>query len=406
MNMAWFSIILLSLFFIGFFSAENSYGNKVVKEYTEKNKGLPSVEEGFKIQVIQGGLNFPTKMAFIDNDLFIAQKTDGKVLLIRNFELEENPVLDVNVEGQWEKGLVGLVSARTESKDFLFIYYTESAINQDTITPPDQGGRNNGTKLYRYLWDGKSLSEPTLILNPLPVSNIMHHGGAMAIRDDHLYLITGNNREGSFLQNQPEYGNNFDTSVIFGIDFNGNPSPTNPFIENSKLAKYFAYGIRNGYGLAVDPITNYLWDTENGASNFDEINLIFPGFNSGYIKIQGPKSEGYPPSMNASDLTFLDGSQYSDPEFSWRETPGITAIEFFNSNKFGVEYKNDVFVGDTYGQLYRLKLNETRTGFTFEDKSLQDLIADSPQEVEKILFGRNLGLITDIKTGIVTMLSK
>ena len=50
------------------------------------------------------------------------------------------------------------------------------------------------------------------------------------------------------------------------------------------LNKYFAYGVRNAFGLDFDPVTNKLWDTENGPSSNDEINLADPGFNrAGWI---------------------------------------------------------------------------------------------------------------------------
>jgi hypothetical protein len=53
------------------------------------------------------------------------------------------------------------------------------------------------------------------------------------------------------------------------------------------LDLYYAYGIRNGFGMDLDPETGYLWDTENGPGFGDEINLVEPGFNSGWAKIQG-----------------------------------------------------------------------------------------------------------------------
>jgi hypothetical protein len=62
----------------------------------------------------------------------------------------------------------------------------------------------------------------------------------------------------------------------------------NPF--GGQLAKYYAYGVRNSFGLAFDPLTGELWDTENGPDSYDEVNLVLPGFNSGWEKIMGPNS--------------------------------------------------------------------------------------------------------------------
>jgi glucose/arabinose dehydrogenase len=49
---------------------------------------------------------------------------------------------------------------------------------------------------------------------------------------------------------------------------------------------YYAYGIRNSFGMYFDPATEELWDTENGSGFGDEINLVKPGFNSGWKAIQ------------------------------------------------------------------------------------------------------------------------
>ena len=74
---------------------------------------------------------------------------------------------------------------------------------------------------------------------------------------------------------------------------NGKAPPDNPFFNSglSKNAqKYYAYGIRNSFGLAIDPLTGSLWDTENGDTDYDEINFVPSGFNSGWKKIMGPLS--------------------------------------------------------------------------------------------------------------------
>ena len=91
--------------------------------------------------------------------------------------------------------------------------------------------------------------------------------------------------------------------------------------------------------------------------------------------------------------------KYSDPEFSWRFTVAPTAIEFLNSEIYGKDYQNDVFIGDVHGRIYHFELNEKRDGFVFSDELLNDLVADSQNETKSIIFGENLGIIVDIKTG-------
>src|SRR4029077_15403636 len=129
-----------------------------------------------------------------------------------------------------------------------------------------------------------------------------------------------------------------DTSVILRLQQDGSPAPGNPFIPYcsltttqtcpsgmgcptgetciSAVARYFAYGIRNSFGLAFDPVTGQLWDTENGPTSYDEINLVSPGFNSGWNQIMGPDSRA---PLGTADLFNVPGgaSSYSDPEYSW-----------------------------------------------------------------------------------------
>ena len=61
------------------------------------------------------------------------------------------------------------------------------------------------------------------------------------------------------------------------------------YLENSCTPKgwHYAYGIRNSFGFDFDPVTGNIWDTENGADYKDELNLVMPGFNSGWSQVMG-----------------------------------------------------------------------------------------------------------------------
>ena len=356
--------------------------------------------EDFKIQLVQTGLNFPTKMIFVDEEtILVAQKSDGKVMVIKNLELQTEPALDLNVNSGHERGFTGLASIKSENQIFVFAYFTESVTDGDTYNPGTKfdGNENNGNKLVRYEWDGKSLINPTLILHPILYSNTVHHGGVMTNVGEELFLLVGNNNNKNNFLNNGSSEKFYDRGVIFRINLDGEAISSNPF-DDEKLSKYYSYGVRNGYGLAVDPITNQVWDTENGNELFDEVNLIFPGFNSGWEKIMGPNGMGKY-SSELSELTSFEGSSYSDPEFSWEYTIGVTAMDFLKSQNYGIDYHNDLFIGDVFGTLYHFELNENRDGFVFSDPALSDLVSDAPVEAESIIFGENLGIITDIKTG-------
>ncbi|HJU34073.1 MAG TPA: PQQ-dependent sugar dehydrogenase, partial [Nitrososphaera sp.] len=207
-----------------------------------------------------------------------------------------------------------------------------------------------------------------------------------------------------------------DTSVILRINPDGSPAQDNPFLDVSRtnsssssssyanLSKYFAYGIRNSFGLAIDPVTGILWDTENGPDGFDEINIVRPGFNSGWEKVMGPIDMT---NVTAeSDLVNFEGSasssSYADPVFSWGRTVGVTDIEFYDSENLGDEYRNNIFVADANnGDLYYFEVNEDRSGLQFEDPRIaDDLVASDERERDSVIFGtRFSSSITDLETG-------
>ncbi len=215
--------------------------------------------------------------------------------------------------------------------------------------------------------------------------------------DGKLYVVIGDLNRNGQLQNFSTGPAPDNTGVIFRINDDGTAPSDNPFASQPDLAKYYAYGIRNSFGLAFDPLSGELWDTENGPDAYDEINLVRPGFNSGWERIMGPVNRD---PQATSDLVQFPGSQYTDPKFSWFSSVGPTAIVFLNSNRLGIPYQNDVFVGDiNNGNLYRFKPNLTRSGFLFQNPALADLVADDADELQEVIFGTGFGGITDLKVG-------
>ena len=137
----------------------------------------------------------------------------------------------------------------------------------------------------------------------------------------------------------------------------------------------------------------------------DEINLVEPGFNSGWGKVQGIwEQEGYwggpVAPEDPDDLVDFDGNgKYSSPEFVWDQTVGVTSVKFLDSDNLGKDYQNDMFVGDyKNGNLYHFELSEDRTQLLL-DGPLKDRIANNPDELQEVILGRGFNGITDIEVG-------
>jgi aldose sugar dehydrogenase len=381
---------------------------------TPSNPTGPSfTDPSLRAHLVVQGLSYPTSMAFINNnnkDILVLQKNNGEVRLVSSGVLKDQPVLKVDINNSTRiccRGLLGIATIINNNNTEVFLYLSEAAKG-------DQPVRN---RVYKYQWNGETLINPKLILD-LPAEGLNHPGGKLAIGPDHyLYAVIGDlNRQGK-LQNFKDGPEPDDTSVILRVNpDNGYPANNNPFLDekndnNSAMSRYFAYGIRNSFGLAFDPVSDTLWDAENGDKDYDEINVVNPGFNSGWGKVMGPISRSS--SIAESQLFNFPGSRYADPVFSWFKSIGITDIAFLNSSKLGDKYKNNIFVGDiTRGNLYFFEVNENRTGLRFDDNGgnnqqsssssssgLLDKVADNKNEVAAVTLATGFRGITDIKTG-------
>ncbi|HEY6885432.1 MAG TPA: PQQ-dependent sugar dehydrogenase [Nitrososphaeraceae archaeon] len=374
----------------------------------------PSItkDPNLKVETLVTGLSSPTSMAFIDNKNILVLEKGGQVRLVLNGILQGRPVLQVPVDTENERGLLGIAimngtksgNAANNNK-FVFLYYTESKDGQL---------RN---RVYRYNWDeqNQNLVNPTLILDLPAFPGPNHDGGKLVIGPDHyLYTVIGDLNHRGKLQNIKDGPDPDDTSVIFRVNPNdGSAAKDNPFISNNvttAMHKYYAYGVRNSFGITFDPITGNLWQTENGPDVYDEINVVKPGFNSGWIQVMGPLSRN--PGISTDQLVNYPSSHYANPRshtgfvnpaFSWYTPIAVTDIEFMKSSMLGEKYRNNVFVGDdSNGNLYYFEVNSTRTGFKFNpitQPGLADLVADNDKEVSEVTFGTGFGGITDLKTG-------
>jgi len=410
----------------------------------------PIIFDDFKFEKFITGLSVPSSIAFLDDTLLILQKNDGKVLSFKDGQI--NTILDLEVSNYGEQGLLGITNVNST----VYLFFTEAF---------HDGGLATGNKIYKFEWNGKSLTQKKL-LKELPADEVTYNGGAMT--SDHLgtvFAVTGEDYKSGVLQNQlpkdsfrhSSDGKRYDEKNKKGLTDSikdsiscinvsfkystENPSgwgwnetkenklETNPLYILQNIAEcverfffnefsfghwkdtsvilqidppgsYAAIGIRNSFGLAIDPVTGYLWDTENGADKFDEINLINKKFNSGWSKIQGPSEISIEPPSGYEEYV------YEDPKFNWEFPIGITSLDFADSSMFK-KYENWLFVADSNnGNIYKFRLNEARTDFVFESEHLHDKVVNFLQKdsienesMEEILFGTNFGLISDIEFG-------
>jgi len=391
------TLIIPTFAFITNFN-DNNISHAFYVRARPESSGQVLIDPSLKVEpVFSDGLKGPTtSMAFLGpNDILVLEKNTGKVQRILNGNLQEKPLLQANVSTEVELGMLGIAISKNQAgKPFVFLYYSEA----------NSSGTVLGNRLYRYeLVDGR-LVNPLLLLNLPATSPIVghennHNGGKVVIGPDkNVYVIVGDvgGRIGN-IQNIIRGNSPDGTSGILRVTQDGKSVENGPFGSSVPNTLYYAYGIRNSFGFDFDPVTGNLWDTENGGIDKDEINYVFPGFNSGWRKTMGMAVSRFDPQEDL--FNFAGKAKYSDPEFVWKQTVAPTALKFLNSTKLGSQYANTIFVGDVKtGNLYNFKLDTDRKQLLLKPP-LEDKVADTPDEIQSAVFGQGFGVITDIQVG-------
>ena len=255
-------------------------------------------DEKLMIELISDGLDYPSSMAFLDkDDILVAEKDKGTVQRIIDGEKSKQPIIDLEVSNQNERGLLGIAVSKhnNESPNHVYLYFTESPDEEDgtdycpKIIYCEGGNDPKGNRLYKYELTSDKLENPELLLDLPATPGSDHNGGSLVIGpDNNLYLVIG---DLSFTNSQIS---NVDKGIqadgrggILRITQDGEVVEPTILGNQHPLDMYYAYGIRNSFGIDFDPETDNLWDTENGEDYGDEINLVEPGFNSGWVKVQG-----------------------------------------------------------------------------------------------------------------------
>ena len=306
-----------------------------------RSRGAIKIHDpNLKAEVVATGLRSPTTMAFLGpNDILVNEKNNGTVQRITNGKIQPQPILDVSVANKNERGMLGIAVAKhTENNksspatSYVFVSYTATKVEGTDICPKPSycvpGHDPLGNRLYRYELvntnNNSRLVNPKLLLNLPAVPGPGHNGGKIIIGpDNNVYFTIGDvGAYKTMTQNYPNKPNSNGTSGIYRITQDGK-IVQGIIGDKDPLDKYYAYGLRNSFGMDFDPVTGNLWDTENGAACCDEINLVQPGFNSGWRKVQGfweVKGNTYGQLVQNPTGLLVDfggKGKYSAPKFVW-----------------------------------------------------------------------------------------
>lgn len=184
-----------------------------------------------------------------------------------------------------------------------------------------------------------------------------------------------------------------DLGKILRINTDGTPAAGNPnFLDSANARKeVWAYGVRNPQGLALNPETGELWESEHGQQGGDEINIIRAGKNYGWPTIA--YGTEYTGKLINDGKTSKQGME--QPVYYWDPAIAPSGITFY-SGKLIPEWKGNLFVSSLAGQhLIRLVIKDNRV--VGEER----LLLDKKQRVRDVVEGPDgaLWVVTDADNG-------
>ena len=293
----------------------------------------------FTAEPVATGLDNPVAFTFAPNGkIFYVEQTTGEIRIFDPTDDSDRLFYDMpGVNGEGERGMLGIaLHPAYPARPFVFVYATRRS----------HGAlRNQILRLTNHRGTGR---ERRTIFSTPASSEPYHNGGRILFGPDkELYAIVGEGHHSAESQ---------DLSNPRGKILRMTPLGKRPGDDPIRRSKIFAYGIRNSFGFDFDPVTDELWETENGPGCNDELNHIaIGGRNSGWGPRQSCGSLPAPRDTNNSGRR-----PRILPELWFTQTVGITGMTFCDGcGLTGSE--GDVFFGDVnFGQIRRVPLDAGR----------------------------------------------
>jgi aldose sugar dehydrogenase len=286
-------------------------------------------ERELRVSVVAKGLEQPWSVAFLPDGVMLVTERNGRVRMIKNGHLASSPVSGVpTVHTGGPRGLQGLMDIALHPR------FNENAWVYLAYHKPTENGAGE-TALARGTWNGDALVD---------VRDIFRSGAteteASRItfgRDGMLYMtISG--------PGSPKIDRSQDPSDYAGktvrLRDDGSIPDDNPFVGRAGYKPgIFTIGHRNGHGLAVNPETGDLWETEQGPNGGDEINVLRAGRNYGWPLVSfGRDYWGNKLSSSPSRQTM------EDPAVVWLPSIAVTGMTFYTGDRFP-HWRRNIFVG-------------------------------------------------------------
>jgi glucose/arabinose dehydrogenase len=307
----------------------------------------------FRVVTVAEGLRNPWGMVFTPNgDLLVTERV-GELRIIRDGHLLPDPVPGVPpVRAQGQGGLQDIaLHPDFASNRVLYLSYSK---------PGAGGDMSMGTTaLSRARFVDDRLEDVEEIFEAVAWATTPGHFGARIAfdGDGYLFMSVGDRMAGfepggftKDLAGHPAQDLSNHQGTIVRLHDDGSIPEDNPFVgQAGALPEIWTYGHRNPQGLAFDPETGNLWETEHGPQGGDELNVILPGRNYGWPVI------GY--GANYTVGTEIHLSRYHEgmqqPAAFWVPSIGASGLAIYHGDAFP-NWRGNAFMGGLSGNYRRL----------------------------------------------------
>ena len=318
----------------------------------------PSAAVHVDVETIASGLEHPWSVALLPDGGFLVTERPGRLRRISADGEVSAPlkgVPEVFASGQGGLLDVALAPDFTESRR-IWLTYAE---------PGPDGTAGTAAAIARL--DDDAIRGLRVVYRQTPkLRGGAHFGSRIAFdREGHVFISQGERNDRTRAQ---------DLSMLQGklvrLDLDGGIPADNPFVGRAGAhAEIYSYGHRNMQGLAIDPLTGRLWESEHGPRGGDELNLPEAGKNYGWPVISNGMDYGtgvpYPETIGT------DAPGMESPHHFWAKSPGLSGMAFLREHPDS-PWNDSLFLGALADRcLIRLSLDGN--AIVAEERLLQDL---------------------------------
>ncbi|GAB4376866.1 MAG: PQQ-dependent sugar dehydrogenase [Elainellaceae cyanobacterium] len=326
-------------------------------EPSEPKAFVPTEAEAFRVETVIEGLEVPWSIEFLPDGSMLVAERPGRLRLVRDGQLDPEPIAGLPaIAARGEGGLMDIaLHPQFEENQWLYLSYAASGDGGDVRT-----------RVSRFRLTEQGLTEQLDVFPGVPgTAGATHFGSRLAFgQDGTLYITLGERGDPNRAQDLQDLN-----GKTLRLNDDGTIPDDNPYVGRSDARpEIFSFGHRNAQGIAIQPETGLVFQTEHGPSGYDgsqggdEINVVEAGKNYGWPNIsydqqapgQLPPIVLYEEAIAPSGATFYTGSAFPEwqNDFFFTNLRGQSLIRIvFN----GIEATGQERVLDQYGRLRDVK---------------------------------------------------